>query len=156
MNISVILAYLPPSLFLLSSFALLFEGTTLLSPLPLRMQRSSRTLLLPWACHLFLIISALSVRGTATASAPQGVRSDSDSDSSLAEPSPASLCNRRCKPAYIGDGHCDAECNTEACLFDNGDCDGQWELQRMLVMGEHYTYVDHVEYHKVNVRARGD
>ena len=138
---------------------MLFEDKVLLSSLPLRMQRGSRTFLLPRACHL-LLVSALCARATATTPGLQDIRSDSDSDAdaetSLAEPSPEPLCNRRCKPAFIGDGHCDAECNTEACFFDNGDCDGQWELQRMLVMGEHYTYVDHVEYHKVSARAKDD
>eukprot|EP00193_Tetraselmis_chui_P013414 CAMPEP_0177786066 /NCGR_PEP_ID=MMETSP0491_2-20121128/20717_1 /TAXON_ID=63592 /ORGANISM="Tetraselmis chuii, Strain PLY429" /LENGTH=152 /DNA_ID=CAMNT_0019307237 /DNA_START=313 /DNA_END=772 /DNA_ORIENTATION=- len=55
-------------------------------------------------------------------------------------------CNVKCKPAYIGDKNCDTECYNPACDWDGGDCDDQWELRRMIVMGEHYKAVDHVEY----------
>eukprot|EP00899_Mesostigma_viride_P027214 jgi/Mesvir1/7678/Mv11648-RA.1 len=58
-------------------------------------------------------------------------------------------CALGCKPLFIGDRNCDVECNNEACKWDGGDCDGQWELRRMVVMGEMYLSVDHVEYRAV-------
>eukprot|EP00245_Coleochaete_scutata_P012967 TRINITY_DN513_c0_g1_i2.p1 TRINITY_DN513_c0_g1~~TRINITY_DN513_c0_g1_i2.p1 ORF type:complete len:171 (+),score=21.25 TRINITY_DN513_c0_g1_i2:43-555(+) len=58
-------------------------------------------------------------------------------------------CAPGCKPLFIGDRNCDPECNTEACQWDGGDCEDKWELRRMLVMGEFYESVHHVEYHAV-------
>eukprot|EP00873_Tetraselmis_striata_P017530 jgi/Tetstr1/437794/TSEL_002834.t1 len=55
-------------------------------------------------------------------------------------------CSKLCKPAYIGDKNCDSECFNSACKWDGGDCDDQWELRRMIVMGPYYKSVDHVEY----------
>ena len=33
-------------------------------------------------------------------------------------------CPEDCAPSKIGNGKCDQECNTLACLWDDNDCDG--------------------------------
>mmetsp|Transcript_52542 Transcript_52542/g.167073 ORF Transcript_52542/g.167073 Transcript_52542/m.167073 type:complete len:206 (+) Transcript_52542:3-620(+) len=55
-------------------------------------------------------------------------------------------CAPGCKPAFVGDQNCDEECNHEWCDFDGGDCESEWKLRRMIVMGAFYTSVDSVEY----------
>mmetsp|Transcript_2167 Transcript_2167/g.5135 ORF Transcript_2167/g.5135 Transcript_2167/m.5135 type:complete len:162 (+) Transcript_2167:120-605(+) len=57
-----------------------------------------------------------------------------------------SRCAILCKTIWIGDKNCDKECYNQECDWDGGDCDEQWELRRMIVMGPYYKNVDHVEY----------
>lgn len=59
------------------------------------------------------------------------------------------FCAPNCKPAFVGDGHCDLVCNLDACGYDGGDCGqaAQPQLKRMVVMGPFYKNIQRVEYH---------
>eukprot|EP00898_Chlorokybus_atmophyticus_P000621 jgi/Chlat1/155/Chrsp1S03237 len=62
---------------------------------------------------------------------------------------PEGYCAPGCREAFVGDRNCDRECYNEACRWDADDCKDKAELRRVVVMGEFYRHVDHIEYHAV-------
>jgi len=72
---------------------------------------------------------------------------DSDSTDETPEELDSNYCSRHCKHVFVGDRSCDVECYNEACQWDGGDCDDQWEVRRTVVMGPFFNEVEFVEYH---------
>lgn len=88
----------------------------------------------------------LAGRGGVCAIKPPPEEPPPGEDSEGADSVDKTVCAPKCKLGYVGDRNCDPECYVEACQFDGGDCDENWEIRRTVVLGPYYREVDYVEY----------